>query len=661
MGSLSSRFSSYSNSNENIRVLMIGLDGAGKTTILDKIKTGDFVSTTPTIGWIQRANVIHRNVHFTVWELGSQPAIRPMWRLCFDNTKALIFVVDCNDDELRDVPLLVFANKSDLLEESDTSDMTCKLGLPKIKNRKWHVQSSCALTGEGVQEGLEWLFQNLFLMDCVPYKFCEDVFCSLDMLKCKLEDAAKELTGLWKIAAEKCAENLCTLKVTLWKDIQGKWQCTFERRWEMPEDMKLPKSIGELLAMDRRFTRIGAVVFVGDAYQPINEAVITISNKELVEKLISFLNAQSLFSCVHHYMLQGSPESRDEDLEVFLRYDNIVGLFITYYGQHSEDYLVAQIKNSSRLDYLEINEAVHWPHSEKVEDVFIEFLRKPMKIHLFVYTYPGSLMVTIRTVKDVFKQWCKTGKLSELKANSDVTEEELLPLTVPEGVTRHMKRANDDYESMFIIQWRRGTTFTPMDSVPFIFCVDVLERLSRGNLFTMADHLSGQWRSAAQRFAELKRYLFVTISKDSEGWWYGVEDEKIWENTENAPRSHEEFLSMDRRYSMGLEYKGGITVEGLITSNMKVLIIASLFVVAVFAQSESSPDASPPPPPEGFSPPPGCPPFRHHRHHPRGSPPPRNFEGSPPPHGPHRGFPAPPPGCTPPPHSSESVEVTQSP
>ncbi|KAK0428279.1 hypothetical protein QR680_010708 [Steinernema hermaphroditum] len=57
-----------------------------------------------------------------------------------------------------------------------------------------------------------------------------------------------------------------------------------------------------------------------------------------------------------------------------------------------------------------------------------------------------------------------------------------------------------------------------MDSVPFIFCVDVLERLSRGNLFTMADHLSGQWRSAAQRFAELKRYLFVTISKDSEGW-----------------------------------------------------------------------------------------------------------------------------------------------
>ncbi|KAK0428276.1 hypothetical protein QR680_010708 [Steinernema hermaphroditum] len=163
MGSLSSRFSSYSNSNENIRVLMIGLDGAGKTTILDKIKTGDFVSTTPTIGWIQRANVIHRNVHFTVWELGSQPAIRPMWRLCFDNTKALIFVVDCNDDELRDVPLLVFANKSDLLEESDTSDMTCKLGLPKIKNRKWHVQSSCALTGEGVQEGLEWLFQSLFV------------------------------------------------------------------------------------------------------------------------------------------------------------------------------------------------------------------------------------------------------------------------------------------------------------------------------------------------------------------------------------------------------------------------------------------------------------------------------------------------------------------
>ncbi|KAK0427741.1 hypothetical protein QR680_010402 [Steinernema hermaphroditum] len=87
-----------------------------------------------------------------------------------------------------------------------------------------------------------------------------------------------------------------------------------------------------------------------------------------------------------------------------------------------------------------------------------------------------------------------------------------------------------------------------MDSVPYIFCEDVLERLPRTNLCTIAKHLSGQWRSAAQRFIEKHRSLLVAISKDSEGWWYGVEDENTWENIENGPHSHEEFLSMDRKY-----------------------------------------------------------------------------------------------------------------
>ncbi|KAK0428270.1 hypothetical protein QR680_010703 [Steinernema hermaphroditum] len=140
-------------------------------------------------------------------------------------------------------------------------------------------------------------------MDCVPYKFCEEVIGSLDMTKSNWEDDAKELSGLWRIAAEKYAENLCILEIAVWKD-QGKWQCNIERNWEMPEDMKLPKSMGELLAMDRRFIRIGEVIFGRDADRPINGTVITISNKELVEKLIPFLNAQSFSSCTHRYTMQ---------------------------------------------------------------------------------------------------------------------------------------------------------------------------------------------------------------------------------------------------------------------------------------------------------------------------------------------------------------------
>ncbi|KAK0427809.1 hypothetical protein QR680_010436 [Steinernema hermaphroditum] len=64
-----------------------------------------------------------------------------------------------------------------------------------------------------------------------------------------------------------------------------------------------------------------------------------------------------------------------------------------------------------------------------------------------------------------------------------------------------------------------------MDSVPYVFCEDVLERLSRFNLFGMTN-LSGQWRSAGQRFLEKRRSFYIIISKDREGWWYGIADEK---------------------------------------------------------------------------------------------------------------------------------------
>ncbi|KAK0424775.1 hypothetical protein QR680_008848 [Steinernema hermaphroditum] len=84
----------------------------------------------------------------------------------------------------------------------------------------------------------------------------------------------------------------------------------------------------------------------------------------------------------------------------------------------------------------------------------------------------------------------------------------------------------------------------------------------------------------------------------------------------------------------------------IITSNMKLLLVTSLFLVAFFVRSESAPNGSPPP--EGFSPPPGCPPFPPPPF-PPGSPPP-HFDGTPPP-----GFPSPPPGCTPPPSVTSAL------
>merc|ERR1719450_1815688 len=138
------------------RILMVGLDAAGKTTILYKLKLGETVTTIPTIGF-NVETVEYKNICFTVWDVGGQDKIRPLWRHYFQNTQGLIFVVDSNDreriteaqdelqkmlqeDELRDATLLVFANKQDLPNAMTASELTDKLGLQNLRNRRWYIQ-----------------------------------------------------------------------------------------------------------------------------------------------------------------------------------------------------------------------------------------------------------------------------------------------------------------------------------------------------------------------------------------------------------------------------------------------------------------------------------------------------------------------------------------
>lgn len=74
----------------------VGLDAAGKTTILYKLKLGEIVTTIPTIGF-NVETVEYKNISFTVWDVGGQDKIRPLWRHYYQNTQGLIFVVDSND------------------------------------------------------------------------------------------------------------------------------------------------------------------------------------------------------------------------------------------------------------------------------------------------------------------------------------------------------------------------------------------------------------------------------------------------------------------------------------------------------------------------------------------------------------------------------------
>merc|ERR1712130_782945 len=80
------------------RVLMVGLDAAGKTTMLYKLKLGEVVTTIPTIGFnVETVN--YKRIDFTVWDVGGRGQMRVLWRHYFQNTQALIFMVDSNDRE----------------------------------------------------------------------------------------------------------------------------------------------------------------------------------------------------------------------------------------------------------------------------------------------------------------------------------------------------------------------------------------------------------------------------------------------------------------------------------------------------------------------------------------------------------------------------------
>jgi len=113
-----------------------------------------------------------------VWDIGGQKAIRPYWKNYFENTDGLVYVVDSSDevrlkecteelqsllaeDNLKNVPLLVFANKQDLQFALDAEEILNTLSLMEIKDRTWTIQACSAVTKEGLQEGMEWLVKTI--------------------------------------------------------------------------------------------------------------------------------------------------------------------------------------------------------------------------------------------------------------------------------------------------------------------------------------------------------------------------------------------------------------------------------------------------------------------------------------------------------------------
>uniref|UniRef100_A0A8C9GCB9 ADP-ribosylation factor-like protein 1 n=1 Tax=Piliocolobus tephrosceles TaxID=591936 RepID=A0A8C9GCB9_9PRIM len=164
-------------SNKEIRILILGLDNAGKTTILNRMQLGEVVRTIPTIGFnVETVN--YKNLKLQVWDLGGQSSIRPYWRCYYKNTNAIIYVIDSSDNErlittkneiniilkdpeLEGVILVVFANKQDVENCLSISQISKDLNLTSIRNRQWAIFSTSATKNLGITEALDWLVNNL--------------------------------------------------------------------------------------------------------------------------------------------------------------------------------------------------------------------------------------------------------------------------------------------------------------------------------------------------------------------------------------------------------------------------------------------------------------------------------------------------------------------
>ncbi|KAA3454552.1 ADP-ribosylation factor-like protein 5 [Gossypium australe] len=180
------------------KIVVVGLDNAGKTTTLYKLHLGEVVTTHPTVG-SNVEELVYKNIRFEgvstvksfgicwapkslhlpqVWDLGGQDRLRTSWATYYRGTHAVIVVIDSVDraritimkeelfrllahDDLQHSVILVFANKQDLKDAMTPAEITDALSLHSIKNHDWHIQACSALTGDGLYDGLGWIAQHV--------------------------------------------------------------------------------------------------------------------------------------------------------------------------------------------------------------------------------------------------------------------------------------------------------------------------------------------------------------------------------------------------------------------------------------------------------------------------------------------------------------------
>eukprot|EP00948_MAST-09A_sp_MAST-9A-sp1_P001918 g1918.t1 len=164
-------------SDKEVRILVLGLDNAGKTTIMKKLSDEDPDNIMPTQGFNIKSLQMD-SFKLSMWDIGGQKSIRPYWKNYYDNTDALVFVIDSadearleeavtelntllNEELLSNVPVLVYANKQDLMSAMDSDEIMSSIN-STCKTVTWMKCFACsAKTGEGIQDGLSELVKRV--------------------------------------------------------------------------------------------------------------------------------------------------------------------------------------------------------------------------------------------------------------------------------------------------------------------------------------------------------------------------------------------------------------------------------------------------------------------------------------------------------------------
>ncbi|NWR31172.1 ARL11 protein, partial [Tachuris rubrigastra] len=160
------------------QVVMLGLDFAGKSTLLYKLKSGQAVETCPTVGFNVESLQTPCGISFTLWDVGGQDSLRASWPGYLEDISTLIFVIDSTDmarlseavvaleealshPSMAGIPVLLLANKQEVPGALAPAELGEMLRRGQLAGHRWMLRGCSAHTGQGLQEVLAILGELL--------------------------------------------------------------------------------------------------------------------------------------------------------------------------------------------------------------------------------------------------------------------------------------------------------------------------------------------------------------------------------------------------------------------------------------------------------------------------------------------------------------------